>query len=173
PRAGIRAGKGRSDVSSDNRLEQLEKKVQYLSDRLEILDCIARNSRGCDRFDTDLVSSSYLPGGMDEHGFEVNPGEKYGEHANAVHGASFQLTMHNITTHSCEIDGDVAHAESYAVGLFLDKDGNTGRVLAGRYIDRLERRNGVWGIVVRRSTLDVLLTGDASLSNSPMMQQMG
>jgi len=160
-------------VSAETRLEQLERNVQYLMDRTAILDCIARNARGCDRHDTECVSSSYHPDGIDEHGFAVNPGHKYGEHANAVHTASSQQNMHNITTHLCEIKGDVAHAESYAIGLFLSPDGNTGRLIAGRYLDRLERRNGEWRIVVRRSSAEVMLTGDASMFNSKLFKDMG
>ena len=36
-------------------------------------------------------------------------------------------------------------------------------VLPGRYADRLERRDGAWRISVRRSTVDVVMSGDASL----------
>ncbi len=160
-------------MSGDNRLEQLERKLQYLTDRLEVLDCIARYSRGCDRFDAELVSNSFHEDGVDEHGYDVNPGKKYGEHANAVHGVSCQQNMHNITTHLCEIDGDVAHAESYVIGLFLDNEGQTGRLISGRYVDRLERRDGEWKLALRRSTVDVLMTGDASAINSQFFKDMG
>ena len=71
--------------------------------------------------------------------------------------------LHNITMHFCEIDGDVAHAESYSLGIFLDKGAETGRVLAGRYIDRLERRDGEWRIALRRTTVEIALEGKAAL----------
>jgi hypothetical protein len=137
------------------------------------LDCIARNARGCDRHDAALLASTYHHNGVDEHGFTVNPGPKYPEWANAAHNAMSQQSLHNITTHTCEIDGDVAHAESYSVGLFLDPNGNTGRLLAGRYADRLERRNGEWRIVLRRTTVDVIMTGDASILNSKEFPDLG
>ena len=41
--------------------------------------------------------------------------------------------------------------------------GKTSRILAGRYIDRLEKRNGTWGIVVRRATVEVVLEGTAKM----------
>ena len=63
------------------------------------------------------------------------------------------------------IDGDVAHAESYSLGIFLDKGGETGRILAGRYIDRLEKRDGVWRIALRRATVEIALQGKATLPN--------
>jgi SnoaL-like domain len=160
-------------MKNDDRLAQLEQKLQYLMDRTAILDCIARNARGCDRHDAELLASSYHSDGVDEHGFTVNPGPKYSDYANAAHSAMSQQNMHNITTHQCEIDGDVAHAESYSVGLFLDPDGKAGRLLAGRYLDRLERRDGEWKIALRRVTCEVILTGDASIVNAPTFKEMG
>ena len=154
-------------------LERRERKLQYLLDRSEILDCIARHARGCDRFDSALLGSAYHEDGVDEHGLAINPGPKYAEWANAQHTRGSLQNMHNITTHSCEIDGDVAHAESYVIGLFLNADGKTARLLAGRYVDRLERRDGEWRIALRRSTVDVALAGDASFLSLPYFVDMG
>jgi SnoaL-like domain len=152
-------------------LEQRESKLQHLIDRAQILDCIARHARGCDRFDSELLASAYHDDGVDEHGFAINPGPKYAEWANAQHSRGSQQNMHNITTHSCEIEGNVAHAESYVIGLFLNADGKTARLLAGRYADRLERRDGEWRIVLRRSTVDVALAGDASFLSLPYLSR--
>jgi hypothetical protein len=160
-------------MTVEERLEQIERELAYLKDRQAILDCIARNARGCDRHDAELLASAYHPDGVDEHGFAVNPGPQFPEWANAAHNAMSQQSMHNITTHSCEIEGDVAHAESYSVGLFLDPDGKTARVLAGRYADRLERREGAWRIALRRTTVDILLVGEASFLTSPAFAEFG
>lgn len=149
-------------MNADERIEQLERKLQYLIDRTEILDCIARNARGCDRFDTEMLASAYHENGIDEHGYAINSGPAFPKWANAAHGAMFLQNMHHITTHSCEINGDVAYAESYSLGMFLDREAQTARIIAGRYADRLERRDGTWKIALRRTTVDVLMTGDAS-----------
>jgi hypothetical protein len=155
------------------RLEQMEQELRYLRDRQDILDCIARNARACDRHDAELLASSYHSDGLDEHGFAVNAGPKYPEWANAAHNAMSQQSMHNVTTHSCEIDGDVAYTESYSVGLFLDPDGKTARILAGRYADRLERRDGTWKIALRRTTVDILLVGDSAFLTSKAFSEFG
>jgi hypothetical protein len=160
-------------MTSDDRLAQLERKIQHLTDRQEILDCIVRNSRGNDRFDAELVTSSYHPDGVHELGSEVIPGLKYGEHANQAHGAMCEQNLHHVTMHSCEIDGDVAHAESYVIGIFLDKGSETSRILSGRYIDRLEKRDGAWRIMVRRATVEVVLEGAASVLNTPAFRSRG
>lgn len=161
-------------MNTEERLKELERKIQYLTDRQEILDCVARNARGCDRHDPELLSSSYHPDGIDEHGLaNIRPGPEYHEWANEVHTRGSLQNMHNITTHSCEIDGDVAHADSYVIGLFLNPGGETSRLMAGRYLDRLERREGVWRIALRRCTVEVVMQGDASMINSEYIRNMG
>ena len=152
-------------MSSDDRLAALEQKLQNLIDRQEILDCIMRNSRGNDRFDAERTSDSYHADGLHDLGRKQIPGSQYGAHANQAHAAICEVNLHNITMHSCEIDGDVAHAESYVIGLFLDKGCETSRILAGRYIDRLEKRDGRWKIVLRRATVEIPLEGAARLPN--------
>ena len=160
-------------MTLESKVAELEKRLNYLNDRTEILDCISRNARGCDRFDVEMLASSYHEDGVDEHGHTLNSGPDYPVWANAAHGAMFMQNMHHITTHSCEIDGDVAHAESYSLGMFLDQDGKTARIIAGRYADRLERRDGVWRIALRRTTVDVLMTGDAGPLFTAEFQAMG
>jgi hypothetical protein len=153
--------------------EGRERKLRYLTDRAEILDCVARHARGCDRFDGEVLSSAFHEDGVDEHGWAINPGREYWKWANEAHARGSLQNLHNITTHLVEIEGDTAHAESYVVGLFRNTDGKTSRILAGRYIDRLERRDGVWGIVVRRSTVEIALEGDATFVDKPYFREMG
>lgn len=150
-------------MSTDDRLTALEAQMRDLLDRQAIFDCIKRSSRGNDRFDVELVASSFHVDAIHDNGRKRVDAHGYGEHANAAHGMLFDANLHNVTLHLCEIDGDVAHAESYSLGLFLDKGAETGRVLAGRYIDRLERRDGEWRIAVRRTTVEVALEGKACL----------
>lgn len=159
---------------SNERFAALEKKLRYLTDRQQILDCVARNARGCDRHDSDLLSSAYHVEGIDEHGSaNVIPGPDYPDWANRMHSIGSIQNMHNITTHHCEIDGDVAHAESYVIGLFFNADGKSAQVLAGRYLDRLERRDGEWRIMLRRCTVEVGMRGNASFMNEDHFRQMG
>jgi hypothetical protein len=142
---------------------QLLADVQYLKDRQAIMDVIHQQSRGCDRHDADLVADAFHDDGWDEHGAQVTPGKHYGQWANETHTKGSQINMHHITTHTCEIDGNVAHAESYVIGLMLNHDGVTARLLAGRYLDRLEKREGQWRLAVRRSTAEVCFAGDATM----------
>lgn len=160
-------------MTTDDELNQLRRDVQYLKDRQAILDCIAWHARGHDRHDVELLTDAYHHDGVDEHGFAINPGPKYADWANAIHAAGSSLHTHNLTTHLCEIDGDVAHAETYVMVALLNNDEKGARVISGRYIDRLERRGGTWKIALRRSTVDVLISGDASILKAPIFSQQG
>jgi hypothetical protein len=165
----------------DQQLAELRQDVRWLKDRAEILDCIAAHARGCDRHDTDLLSGTYHADGVDVHGTVVNAGPEYAGWVNTVHAATSQNHLHNITTHSCEIVGDDAHAESYVMVTLLSSeataDAPTARaaatVMCGRYVDRLERRDGRWRIAVRRATVEVAFTADARLLQSRYFLERG
>jgi hypothetical protein len=157
----------------EKRLAAIEAEMAFARDRREILDCIAAHARGCDRHDSELLAGAYHADGIDEHGFAINPGPEYCDWANEQHTRGSIHNLHHITTHSVEIDGNTAHAESYVIGTFLNRDNETGRILTGRYIDRLEKRGGKWAIVVRRSTVEVALVADATFITSPKFAEFG
>jgi hypothetical protein len=158
---------------TDDELHELRREVGYLLDRQAILDCIASHARGHDRHDADLITAAYHDDGHDEHGTVVNRGTDYAAWINPVHAAGSQNHLHNITTHTVEIDGDTAHAESYVLVTLLNHDGATARFINGRYIDRLEKRDGAWRIVVRRSTVEVMISADASALAHPAFAEQG
>jgi hypothetical protein len=160
-------------MSLDAELADLRARVAHLEDRAAILDCIARHARGCDRHDVDLINGTYWPDGVDEHGHATNSGEEYGSWANATHAATTKVHTHNVTTHTCEINGDTAHAESYVIVVLLARDGRTASFISGRYLDRLERRDGVWRLALRRSTVEVMFTADASVLQSSFFKDQG
>ena len=159
-------------MSADD-LSQLQQKIDYLMDRQAILDCVAMHARGHDRHDADIITAAYHDDGYDEHGKAINPGPAYAAWINPVHAAGSQNHLHNITTHTVEIDGDTAHAESYVLVTLLNHDGETARFINGRYIDRLEKRDGVWRIAVRRSTVEVMVSADASGLSHPLFTEQG
>jgi hypothetical protein len=158
---------------SEAELEDLRRDVRYLMDRHAIYDCVAQHSRGCDRHDVDLITAAYHPDAVDEHGSSQNSGSEYAGWANASHAATSKVHTHNITTHSCAIEGDTAHAESYVIVVLLGADGKTAQFISGRYIDRLERREGTWRIELRRSTVEVMFLADASVLQSSFFTKMG
>jgi hypothetical protein len=81
--------------------------------------------------------------------------------------------MHNITTHRCEVTGDEAHAESYVLVALLASHAPIASVMCGRYLDRLVRRDGTWRIAVRRATVELAFTADASFVRSDFFATLG
>ena len=158
---------------TDDELAELRRDVQHLKDRTAILDCIAAHARGCDRHDVEVLAGTYLDDGVDVHGTTINVGAAYAAWANGVHAATSSNHLHNVTTHLCEIDGDGAHAESYVMVTLLSPDETTATVMCGRYVDRLERRDGAWRIAVRRATVELAYTADARLLGSKYFVAQG
>jgi len=151
----------------EQEIKQIRSTLRYLRDRQDILDCLMRESRGRDRHDAQMTASCYWEDGADEHGPVVTPGPSYGARANAGHSAAFSANSHNLTNHTCDIEGDVAYCETYVVGGLLSLDQKTCKIALGRYVDQLERRNGEWKIKLRRAIVDMVAEGDASWLRSP------
>jgi ketosteroid isomerase-like protein len=139
----------------------LSPELQRLIDRQAILDCVYRYCRGLDRHDFELLASVFHPDAMDQHGDFLGPLPdflKFADEATSIHASS----THNITCHFCEIEGDVAHAESYVLSISRERDGKSAMVLGGRYIDRFEKRNGEWRIALRRVVRDFRFDADTT-----------
>ena len=122
--------------------------LQNLIDRMAILDCLTRYCRGVDRFDRELILSAYHPDAQDDHGEFVGSPEEFVEWVIGLHQTGQISTQHCIMNHSCEIDGDTAHTETYYQFNARNLDESLW-IAGGRYIDRLERRNGEWKIANR------------------------
>ncbi len=154
---------------------KLEATVNYLKDRLDILDCIQRESRARDRQDLQQIASCWWEDGVDEHGAVVTFAPDYPEKANKGHYMNFQMTSHNITNHLCELDGDTANCESYVIGglHWIEEnpasasDGDVTTIAIGRYLDRLEKRDGEWRVLVRRCTIEATANCDGRWIHSP------
>jgi len=128
-------------------------RLGQLIDSQDILDCLTRFSRGMDRFDRDLFLSAFHPDAIIAAGIFVGGPVALYDWASAMHEQGQTATQHNLLNHSCEIDGDVAHSEIYYLFAARNRD-DTNWIAGGRYIDRLERRAGVWKIAVRTNAIE-------------------
>ena len=143
-----------------DQMEDLARKVRYLLDRQDIVDCIQAYARALDRLDMDLMAECFTEDMVDQHGPFTGGLDEFLEFARQS-GESGALTHHGLTTHTCTIDGDTAHAETYVQFLSLSPDRSTVRIGAGRYVDRLERRSGAWRIAHRRFVMECAMRGEA------------
>jgi len=151
-------------------------RLREMCDRQEIEQVVHVYCRAIDRLDADLLRSIYHPDGVDLHGsFEGNAHE----FADFIVQRLRRLTsygFHTVTQSVITIAGDIAIAESTYVAYhripagwepicaFFGEDYARAAEHAstlnrehenscgGRYLDRFERRDGVWKIARRRVT---------------------
>ena len=133
-------------ASRDELLDRLITERQLL--RLSYDFC-----RGVDRGDTALLETLYWPGAADEHGFNATNTARELIDALPVNRRALDETQHHVTTHAFEIDGDRAEGEVYVVAYhrFTADDGPTVVVIGARFLDKYDRRDGIWRISHRRA----------------------
>lgn len=130
--------------------------LQELLDKQAIHEVLMRYCRGIDRCDEELLRGVYHPDATDNHGLFV------GKAADFIPWALEALkldmsTSHCIANELIEVRGDVAYSEAYFMATHRRqlKDGTLSDLhFAGRYVDRLERRHGVWKIADRKVVMD-------------------
>ena len=134
--------------------KDLRQQVRVLQDRQDIYDCLIRYCRGVDRLDRELIVSAYHPDAIDDHGFFLGGPEDFADYFIAFHRENQHSTHHIVTNHSTDLEGDVAHCETYWIYAAMNKQGAELTLAGGRYIDLLERRNGRWAIAGRKCLMD-------------------
>jgi hypothetical protein len=135
--------------------------LRRLADRVEIVEVLNRYCRGVDRCDEATLASVYHPDGTDDHGTFVGNGREFAAWAAkgaAGYWAASHHTVHNVIVDW--VDDDTAEVECYVLALNHRRDGGDGgpgrvEVFGGRYLDRFERRDGVWRIAHRVALRDV------------------
>ena len=124
-----------------------EARLDELIARQDIYDCLVRQSRGTDRNDKDLFLSGFHADSVVTAGpFVGSPSDLY-DWASKFQAGMYTRTLHKLHQMTCEIDGDQAHAETYY--FFVGCMGENNLLAGGRYVDRFERRDGIWGMVMR------------------------
>src|ERR1700744_3615185 len=128
-------------------------KLNHLLDRQDIMDCLVRFTRGMDRLDRELMLSAFHADAVIAAGVFVGDPLSLCEWSFKLHEQGQTATHHNMLNHTCEIDGDVAHTETYYLFVGRNRD-DTNWIAGGRYIDRLERRDGAWRIALRTNAIE-------------------
>ena len=139
-----------SGKTVNDRLDLLESKDQIT----ELLYAYARSN---DRADEALMRSVFWPESTHKHGrFEGTSSDFVGFAFKIVSGLKY--ACHHITNVSIEVSGNRAFSECYYFAQHRrprrDGNGEEDQFFQGRYLDDLERRNGVWKIIRRRGLSD-------------------
>jgi hypothetical protein len=122
--------------------------IDELIDRQRIWECLLCYTRGMDRLDRELVLSAYHADGMEDHGAFIAACIAFVDQVLEFHRSAETSTQHIMSNHRCELESNVAHAETYVSCYSVNRQGAASFSL-GRFIDRLEKREGRWGIVDR------------------------
>jgi hypothetical protein len=147
-------------------------RLRRLLDRGEISETLHRYVRGVDRGDWTLVRSTYHPDATDDHveyrgdvdGLIAWLSDRFAGVDNSVHFLGSSLVEF--------VGEDVALVETYFVSSRLRPPNDTEtaqtaegdawcRQSWGRYVDRFERREGVWRVATRTVLVDARFTSVA------------
>jgi hypothetical protein len=135
-----------------------------------------RYTRGADRHDVELIRSAFWPDAKISYGNPMTL-EQFVHWVNNVHSQNFAAHQHHVTGQTVDIGGTTAHVEDYVIYFLVPRDkaadkmgtatpGHAGasskmKIGSGRYIERWERRNGEWKIIVREYVEELALEGDS------------
>ena len=130
--------------------------LDRLNSRAEITEVVLRYVRAIDRCDEELLRSCFHPDSRHRHGSFDGASADFCGHAMAVCRA-VEATHHQLGPVSIELVGETAFVETYFTshhrfGAVPPPGGepHEDRFMGGRYIDRFERRAGVWKIAERQ-----------------------
>jgi hypothetical protein len=135
---------------------QVSKVLLELADREAIRDVILRYARSVDRVDENLMRSVYWEDAVDDHGNFQGKVSDFIAHV-IPRLKTLDQTVHLIGNVLIEIHGDAAAVESYFQAYHRHPNASgTPRdiVIAGRYMDRMEKRGGEWRIAYREVIWD-------------------
>ena len=154
----------------ETELAELEAELAPVADYLAIFDNEHKYTRGLDRHDEALINDVFWPDARVSYGALVSMDEM-AAWANAGHEDS-AAHQHFVTGLTLDIDGDTAHEEGYIYyssdmprDTSFDSIGRPtpGRAVAGslttfgtgRYVNRYERRDGEWRMIVHEYVHDI------------------
>jgi hypothetical protein len=133
-------------------------KLEEISAHIEIRQVLATYSRGVDRWDADLLKSVYHPDAIDKHTVFNGAGWDFADFIVNWCRQNGGVSQHHLTNIYIELHGDAANVETYYIAYHELRDAGSGNDTllntGGRYLDRFERRNGVWKIADRLCTID-------------------
>jgi SnoaL-like domain len=153
----------------------LAAEVRDLAARRDIQRAVQAYMRGQDRLLPDVQRSAFHDDADVDCGLFRGGPDAYVKFAQGFL-AQTKGSQHLIGQHDIRVDGDVAHGEVYFIAWHrvvedgVDKD----LIVAGRYIDRYENRNGGWKIAKRRELVDWARTdapADSFLAQQPLLHR--
>ena len=130
-------------------------RVEAMLDKQDIYELSCKYMRGLDRLDQQLLLSVFFEDGWCDYGFtKGSPGDFVSFAINAL--KDHEANQHMIGNVLIELEGNEAFGEVYfhAYHKVRGENGFEDVIIAGRYLDRYERREGVWKFAYRSELVD-------------------
>lgn len=131
--------------------------IDAVVSRQQIAELTRACCRGIDRADEVLLKSVFHEDSVVVSGVFNGSGPDYAEQICRILRSVFDQTFHSIANQSIEVTGDSAIGETYVIAVSTMTDieqGKSEMLNGGRYLDRFERRDGVWKIAERTFVSD-------------------
>lgn len=127
---------------------------EYL-DKQEIYELACKYMRGLDRWDRALFRSVFHDDAVCDYGFFKGDPDAFTDFCMEALG-THKSNHHMIGNVLIDVEGDTAYGEVYFNAYHkVDMEGvDTDLIIAGRYVDRYEKRDGVWKIAYRSEIND-------------------
>lgn len=133
----------------------IEARLDALESRAAIAEVVMRYVRAVDRRDEAMLRDCFHSDATHRHGAFEGLSSEFCARAMTIVG-DLVLTHHQLGPISIEVDGERAFVETYFTsyhrfGAVPPPGGqpHEDRIMGGRYVDRFERRDGVWKIAHR------------------------
>ena len=129
--------------------------LQELLDCENIRACLARYCKGVDRTDEDLVRSAYWPD-VDAQQLDFRGDAEAFLAWSFPSVRAMDFITHQIGNMLIDLHGDSADVQTQFTSYRRVERGGVrlGTLGGGRYLDRFERRDGLWKIAKRRVVVD-------------------
>ncbi len=127
---------------------------EQVADRLAIQDVLHLHCRGLDRLDQGAIRNAYWPQAEVDYGSYKGSAHVFAELVIGALGQTYELTRHSISNTLINFTGHVARSESSVHAAHLLVGAQEEMLFYGRYLDRLEKRNGQWKILYRQVVMD-------------------
>jgi len=162
--------------SINDTVARLAAQADVMDARAQITEVVHRYARANDRVDEALFRSCFWPDSTHQHGSFKGKSQDFATRAIGI-VSKLRTCSHLITNVSIELVGDKAVSECYFLAHHRrtkkSGEGEEDWFLKGRYLDRFEKRDGVWKIAHRRGLHDFARTfdpADTSLDAAPAEQ---
>lgn len=152
--------------------QSLERKLQELLDKQELMELIQAYCNAADRHDNEKMRALYHPDARDDHGsFSQGTAMEFIDNLPAIQ-KTMLILQHHVTTVNLKLDGNYAEGEVYVIAFHKIRkdDGEAASaapdafdlLIGGRYFDRYEKRDGVWKFLHRSVVADWAHVNDPS-----------